>query len=40
MHFIADLFRLYLDTPNLFQPPFTPAQLGVIADGRTPDGGL
>ena len=40
MHFIADLFRLYLETPNLFQPPFTPEQLGVIADGRTPHGRL
>ena len=40
MHFIADLFRLYLDTPGLFRPPFTPEQLGMIADGRTPDGRL
>jgi len=40
MHFIADLFRLYLDAPSLFQPPFTPEQLGVIAEGRTPDGTL
>lgn len=40
MHFIADLFRLYLDAPSLIQPPFTPEQLGVIADGRTPDGTL
>jgi hypothetical protein len=40
MHFIADLFRLYLDTPGLFRSPFTPEQLGMIADGRTPDGRL
>jgi hypothetical protein len=40
MHFIADLFRLYLDTPGLFRPPFTPEQLGMIADGCTPDGRL
>jgi hypothetical protein len=40
MHFIADLFRLYLDRPGLFRPPFTPEQLGMIAAGRTPDGPL
>jgi len=40
MHFIADLFRLYLETPGLFRAPFTPEQLGVIAHGRTPDGRL
>ena len=40
MHFIADLFRLYLETPGLFRPPFTPEQLGAIANGRTPDGPL
>ena len=40
MHFIADLFRLYLDRPGLFRPPFTPEQLGMIAAGRMPDGPL
>jgi hypothetical protein len=35
MHFIADLFRLYLETPGLFRAPFTPEQLATIADGRT-----
>jgi hypothetical protein len=40
MHFIADLFRLYLETPGMFRPPFTPEQLGMIATGRTPDGPL
>jgi hypothetical protein len=40
MHFIADLFRLYLETPGLFRAPFTPEQLATIADGHTPDGQL
>ena len=40
MHFIADLFRLYLETPGLLRAPFTPEQLATIADGHTPDGQL
>lgn len=40
VHFIADLFRLYLETPSLFRPPFTPEQRGAIAKGLTPDGPL
>jgi len=40
MHFIADLFRLHLETVSLFRPPFTPEQLRAIADGHMPDGRL
>jgi hypothetical protein len=39
-HEKARRFRLYLDRPGLFRPPFTPEQLGMIAAGRMPDGSL
>jgi hypothetical protein len=40
MHFIADLFRTRHEDVTLRQPPFSPAQLRAMADGRTPDGDL
>jgi hypothetical protein len=38
MHFIADLFRTRHEDATLHRPPFSPAQLRAIADGRTSDG--
>jgi len=40
MHFIADLFRTRHEDPTLHRPPFTPAQLRAMEDGRTPEGDL
>jgi hypothetical protein len=40
MHMILDLFRRQHDNAELFRPPFTPHQLGLIARGLTPDGRL
>jgi hypothetical protein len=40
MHDIAELFRLQHANPALFRAPFTPEQLGAMAEGRTPDGAL
>jgi hypothetical protein len=40
MHMILDLFRQQHENADLFAPPFTPEQAGMIAAGRTPDGRL
>lgn len=40
MHFITDLFRCYHDRPELFDAPFTPAQVARLRAGRRPDGRL
>ncbi|HSN76278.1 MAG TPA: hypothetical protein VL334_14480 [Anaerolineae bacterium] len=40
MHFIADLFRVYHLEPRLFNPPFSPAQVAQLKDGRLPGGAL
>ena len=40
MHFIADLFRAYHLDPRLFNPPFSPAQVAQLKDGRLPQGAL
>ncbi|MDR7420138.1 MAG: hypothetical protein QN178_14645 [Armatimonadota bacterium] len=40
MHFIADFFRAWHERPELFNPPFSPAQAEAIAAGRRPDGRL
>lgn len=40
MHFIADMFRRYHDTSDLFDPPFTSAQIAAMKSGRVPDGRL
>jgi hypothetical protein len=36
IHFIADLFRCFAETPELFEPPFAPAQLEDLDAGRRP----
>lgn len=40
LHFIADMFRCYQDSPGLFEPPFTPDQLGALKRGHIPPGPL
>jgi hypothetical protein len=40
MHFIADLFRVYQEGPQLFHPSFTPEQVLAIKAGRQPEGRL
>jgi hypothetical protein len=36
IHFIADLFRCFEESPELFEAPFTPAQLEELKAGRRP----
>jgi len=40
LHFIADLFRCYHETPDLLMPPFTPKQVDAIKANRLPEGKL
>lgn len=40
LHFIADLFRCYQETPPLFEAPFTQEQTAAIKAGRIPEGDL
>ncbi len=40
MHFIADLFRCYQESADLFAPPFTPEQVAALKAGRLPEGRL
>ena len=40
IQFIADLFRCFAERPELFEPPFTPAQLEDLDAGRRPAGPL
>jgi len=40
LHFIADLFRCYQESPDLFEPPFTPDQVAVLKAGGLPGGDL
>lgn len=40
LHFIADLFRCYHDSADLFDPPFLPSQVAALKAGRLPDGAL
>lgn len=40
LHYIIDLFRCYQETADLFDPPFTPAQVAELVAGRLPDGDL
>ena len=37
VHFIADMFRCFQESPFLFDPPFTPAQLERLDAGERPD---
>lgn len=36
LHFIADMFRCYQESPSLFDPPFTPAQLAALHANQIP----
>ena len=36
VHFIADMFRCFQESPFLFDPPFTPAQLERLDAGERP----
>ena len=40
LHFIADLFRCYHESRDLFEPPFTLDQVTVLKAGRLPGGEL
>jgi hypothetical protein len=40
IHFIADMFRCYADTADLFEPPFTPGQVVQLKAGHLPAGQL
>jgi hypothetical protein len=40
LHFIVELFRLYQESPGLFEPPFTPDQVLLIKAGQVPAGNL
>ena len=40
IHFIADLFRVYQERPNLLSDPFTAEQVAVIKSGGRPAGRL
>jgi len=37
VHFITDMFRCFQESPFLFDPPFTPAQLERLDAGERPD---
>ena len=40
LHFIADMFRCYQETPLLLESPFTPDQVATLKAGRLPAGDL
>jgi hypothetical protein len=40
LHYIADLFRCRHESADLFEPPFSPAQVAALKAGRLPDGRL
>ncbi|KIH76005.1 hypothetical protein SAMN05660860_03489 [Geoalkalibacter ferrihydriticus] len=40
VHFIVDLFRALHETPELFQAPYTPQQVGALKQGLIPEGRL
>lgn len=40
LHFIADLFRCYHESSDLFEPPFTPQQIADLKAGHLPKGRL
>lgn len=40
MHYIIHLFRVYHDRPELFDTPFTPAQIQHVMQGQLPVGPL
>ena len=40
LHYIADLFRCYQETADLFDAPFTAEQIAALREGRLPEGQL
>jgi hypothetical protein len=40
LHFIIDMFRCYQESADLFEDPFTPEQVGILKQGRVPEGRL
>jgi hypothetical protein len=40
IHFIADLFRVYFEHPQLYNQPFTDGQVEMLRKGIKPDGNL
>jgi hypothetical protein len=40
IHFIADMFRGYQESPALFEPPFTPDQVAALQADLLPVGTL
>lgn len=40
LHFIADFFRCYQESPAMLQPPFTDEQAAALRAGRVPEGRL
>ncbi len=40
LHFIADMFRCYQESPLLLEPPFAPDQVAVLGTGQVPIGAL
>ncbi|HTP09509.1 MAG TPA: hypothetical protein VMP08_14740 [Anaerolineae bacterium] len=40
IHYIADLFRCYADSADLFEPPFTAEQVAQLKAGHLPEGQL
>lgn len=40
LHFIAEMFRCYQETPLLLEPPFSADQVAAIWDGKKPAGDL
>jgi len=40
LHFIAEMFRCYQESPLLLEPPFAPDQVAVIGIGQVPTGAL
>lgn len=40
IHYIADLFRCYEESPELLKPPFTGEQVAALRAGRLPEGPL
>jgi hypothetical protein len=40
MNYIIGLFRCFQERQEVFEPPFTPEQVGALKEGRLPDGRL
>lgn len=40
MHYIVEVFRSSFESPEMFQPPFSPKQVAALKAGRRPEGRL